>query len=402
MRRRIALLHFSAEPAVGGVEKLIQAQVEGLLSLGHQVRLVVGSGQQPPGAELRIVEALCPHHPGILAAGTELSKADSGAPLKTHPVTSSLAREIEWALADCTDCWVHNALTITLNPFLTMALAQVADKTPYLRWVAWCEDLSATSAYAAPSDLTIESAARDALREMVLVSISRHRAVELCRTLAISPTAVRVIRPPLDVARWLGLSEQTNRLAGQLQLHRFVPSALVPAKILPHKDLFRALDLADGLLARGCTPLVLFTGALSVHQPDLSQSFLDDLRREVLARSLDPWVRVATDVIGDVLSPRTVRELMMLTDLVFLSSREEGFGMPLLEAAALRAPVLCSDIPTFREALGDAARYFASDATDVDLACAAAEIAEAPWNRTRRRELGSTDRFRVDLQSLLE
>jgi len=297
---------------------------------------------------------------------------------------------------------VHNALTITLNPFLTMALAQVADKTPYLRWVAWCEDLSATSAYAAPSDLTIESAARDALREMVLVSISRHRAVELCRTLAISPTAVRVIRPPLDVARWLGLSEQTNRLAGQLQLHRFVPSALVPAKILPHKDLFRALDLADGLLARGCTPLVLFTGALSVHQPDLSQSFLDDLRREVLTRSLDPWVRVATDVIGDVLSPRTVRELMMLTDLVFLSSREEGFGMPLLEAAALRAPVLCSDIPAFREALGDAARYFASDATDVDLACAAAEIAEAPWNRTRRRELGSTDRFRVDLQSLLE
>lgn len=399
MQRRIALLHYSAEPAIGGVEKLIQAQVEALLGLSYQVRLVVGSGEQPIGAELCTIETMCPDHPSVLAAGEDLL---SDASLQTHAITRSLTREIGRALGDCTDCWVHNALTITLNPFLTMALAQLAAKTPHLRWVAWCEDLSATSAYVGKADFTNEATIHDALRNMRPITISGHRAEELSRTLGIPLTAARVIRPPLNVASWLGLGEQTKRLAGQLQLHRFVPSVLVPAKMLPHKNLFRALDLADGLVARGCTPLVLVTGAFSVHQPNLSRLVLDDLMREVLARGLEPWVRVETDVTDDSLSPRTVRELMMLTDLVFLASEEEGFGMPLVEAAVVRAPVLCSDLLAFREALGDAARYFPSDATDVELAGAAAEIAALPWNRARRDALASMDRFVAELRSLLD
>lgn len=399
MQRRIALLHYSAEPAIGGVEKLIQAQVEALLGLGHQVRLVVGFGEQPIGAELRTIEAMCPDHPSVLAAGGEFLRDAS---LQTHPVTRSLMHKIGLALEDCTDCWVHNALTVTLNPFLTVALARLAAKTPYLRWVTWCEDLSATSAYVAGWHMTDVSAIHDALRNMSLITISGHRAAELSRTLRIPPDAARVIRPPLDVASWLGLGEQTKRLAGQLQLNRFVPSVLVPAKMLPHKNLFRALDLADGLVARGCSPLVLFTGARSIHQSDLSRLVLDDLMHEVLVRGLEPWIRVAADLTDDALSPRTVRELMMLTDLVFLASSEEGFGMPLVEAAAVRAPVLCSDIPAFRGALGDAARYFASDATNVKLAGVAAEIAARSWNRARRDALASMDRFVTELQSLLE
>lgn len=399
MQRRIALLHYSAEPAIGGIEKMIQAQVEALLGLGYQVRLVVGAGEQPIGAELRIVETMCPDHPSVLAAGSEFV---SDASLQTHPITRSLAREIELALEDCTDCWVHNAFTVTLNPFLTVALVHLAAKTPLIRWLAWCEDLSATSAYVAKADFTNEATIHDALRNMRLVTISGHRAAELSRTLRIPPTAVRVIRPPLDGASWLGLGEQTAHLAGQLQLHRFVPSILLPVKMLPHKDLFRALDLAAGLVARGYSPLVLFTGTLSVHQPDLSRSVRDDLIHEVSARDLESWVRIASDLTGIALLPRTVRELMMLTDLVFLASREEGFGMPLVEAAAVRAPVLCSDIPAFREALGDAARYFPRDATDVELAGVAAEIAAIPWNRARREALASMDRFVAELRSLLE
>ncbi len=36
----------------------------------------------------------------------------------------------------------------------------------------------------------------------------------------------------------------------------------------------------------------------------------------------------------------------------------EGFGIPVIEALACGAPVLCSDIPVFREIAGDAATYF--------------------------------------------
>ena len=39
-------------------------------------------------------------------------------------------------------------------------------------------------------------------------------------------------------------------------------------------------------------------------------------------------------------------------------SRKEGFGLPVLEAMATQAPVLCSDIAVFREIAGECARYF--------------------------------------------
>ena len=43
------------------------------------------------------------------------------------------------------------------------------------------------------------------------------------------------------------------------------------------------------------------------------------------------------------------------------ASKDEGFGIPLLESMTLGTPVVVSDIPIFREIGGDAALYFAAD-----------------------------------------
>ena len=43
---------------------------------------------------------------------------------------------------------------------------------------------------------------------------------------------------------------------------------------------------------------------------------------------------------------------------LIMPSYAEGFGIPIIEALAANTPVVCSDIPVFREVAGDLAEYF--------------------------------------------
>jgi len=47
-----------------------------------------------------------------------------------------------------------------------------------------------------------------------------------------------------------------------------------------------------------------------------------------------------------------MRDLYLLSDCLLFPSRQEGFGLPVLEAALHRMPVWCGDIPAFRALQG--------------------------------------------------
>jgi glycosyltransferase involved in cell wall biosynthesis len=66
--------------------------------------------------------------------------------------------------------------------------------------------------------------------------------------------------------------------------------------------------------------------------------------------------------LGSV-SAGTVPALMRHAAVVAAPSRDEGFGLPLLEAQACGARVVCSDIPVFRE-IGGAAPVYAEPTSD--------------------------------------
>ena len=46
------------------------------------------------------------------------------------------------------------------------------------------------------------------------------------------------------------------------------------------------------------------------------------------------------------------------TDALIAASKDEGFGLPIIEAAHFGLPVICSDIPIFHEVAGENATYF--------------------------------------------
>jgi glycosyltransferase involved in cell wall biosynthesis len=66
-------------------------------------------------------------------------------------------------------------------------------------------------------------------------------------------------------------------------------------------------------------------------------------------------------VVHDGTSEEEYRALLLRARALVTASRDEGFGLPLVEAMVLGTPVVVSDIPIFREIGGDAALFASAD-----------------------------------------
>ena len=67
------------------------------------------------------------------------------------------------------------------------------------------------------------------------------------------------------------------------------------------------------------------------------------------------------ELTSEFIPDRVITDLYRLADALLLPSREEGFGLPILEAGLSGIPVFCTDIPALKELGGDQVCYFSPD-----------------------------------------
>jgi glycosyltransferase involved in cell wall biosynthesis len=89
-------------------------------------------------------------------------------------------------------------------------------------------------------------------------------------------------------------------------------------------------------------------------------SRVSDTEKERLS-SLAPAARL---VFHDGASDEEYAETLAAATALVTASRDEGFGIPLVESMTLGTPVIVSDIPIFREIGGEAALFFAADSAE--------------------------------------
>jgi len=65
--------------------------------------------------------------------------------------------------------------------------------------------------------------------------------------------------------------------------------------------------------------------------------------------------------VPEGLEMESVAGFYRLADALLLPSREEGFGIPILEAGIARIPIFCSDLPPLKALAGPWAKYFDPD-----------------------------------------
>ena len=176
--------------------------------------------------------------------------------------------------------------------------------------------------------------------EFVRQSVLRHAGLDATRVQTIHSTTFRELRVPSDAAN---LARRVLDRLG-IQSSRY---HLYPANVWPHKNHALLVEALRVHLAAepGSDLALLCTGTPSAASEELAR----------LARARLPAGRFG--FAGFLSDAEFMAVLHGCRGLIF-PSLYEGFGMPVLEAMALRRPVLCSDIPSLVEIASDAALLF--------------------------------------------
>ncbi|HEV2356029.1 MAG TPA: glycosyltransferase family 4 protein [bacterium] len=391
----IALVHFTSPPVIGGVEAVLGRHARLLAERGCDVRVVTGRGGSLGGrVRVRRVPLLDSRHPRVLAVTQQLAEG------RATPAFAALSAQVqeglERALAGVQVCVVHNALTLHKNLALTAALHRIAARRPPVRFVAWCHDLAWTNPQyrdelhpGQPWRLLTTP-----LPGATYVTVSRDRQRALSAALRVGASHIEIIPNGIDPAAFLRLTPTARWLAETLRLWEQQIVLLLPVRITRRKQIEYALRVAGELVRRELTVRLLITGPLGPHNPR-NRAYLEELRALRAALGLEEQVVFTGDVPGPdgtpvELSDRVVGDLYAMADALLLPSREEGFGLPLLEAGLARLPAFVSEIPPFREIGGDAVRTFGIE--DSPAACAQRVIhglMDDPGYRLRRRILST-------------
>ncbi len=206
---KIALIHYTAAPVIGGVERIIEEHAQLLASHGHRVSILV--------ERRNLIDALRQHDVAI----------------------------------------VHNILTMPFDIGFTQAVWHAAATLPALRFIAWTHDVAAANPDLAPiPDLICRPAPR-----VEYIAISELRRRQLHEHLGIENA--RVIPNGISPARILALPKTVADLAENHRLFSGRHILLHPTRLLRRKNVETSIRITQAL----GDAVLLITGAPDPHNP---------------------------------------------------------------------------------------------------------------------------------------
>ncbi len=365
---KIDILHYSAPPVVGGVESVIAHHARLMTAAGHAVRLLAGRGESSdpriPVINLPLADS---RHPRILEAKRRLDQG--GLPEDFDALTVELTSQLEEITRQTDVLIAHNVCSLNKNLALTAALHRLGQRSILPHMILWHHDLAwTTPRYRSelhngyPWDLLRQNWP---FATQVVVSELRH--TELAELIDVPAAQIAVIPNGLDLHQFFKLEDQTIRFIQQLDLLAAAPLLLLPVRITPRKNIELAIQTMAALREAIPGARLVITGPMGPHNPANIHYFnrLKELRDRL---HLQERVHFLAEITPEFLPDEVVFDFYHLADGLILPSREEGFGIPILEAGISGLPVFCSDIPPLRSIAGGSAVYFRPDASPEQVA----------------------------------
>lgn len=371
----IAILHYSIPPIVGGVESVIAHHARQMSADGRSVRLIAARGESlNEQIPLTIIPLADSRHARVTVMKDQLDRGEVTKDFES--LRDELVEQLQTALSGADILIAHNVCSLNKNLALTAALHQLhtsaSRKLP--RLILWHHDLAWTTPRYQPE--LHNGYPWDMLRtdwgEITHVVVSELRRRELSDLMKLEPASIHVIPNGVDAARFYKLESQTQTLLEQTKLLDAAPILLLPVRVTPRKNIELALHTLAELQKQFPNAALVVTGPLGPHNGDNLKYFemLTSLRTQL---GLQGSVHFLAELVDSFLPDEVIADFYRISDALFFPSREEGFGIPLIEAAFGHLPAFCADIPPLRELGLNDAIFFSPDEDPVKVAGMLAE-----------------------------
>jgi len=358
---RIAILHYAAPPIIGGVESTIFHHANILSDLGIKVEIIAGRVEPfNNNVEFHRIPEVDTLNTRVQGISKELAQGHISPEFSA--LRDILVDKLLPILSNCDVCIVHNALSLHFNLALTAALRVINDRnvTPIIAWnhdFAWHDKLYIPALHNGyPWDLL-----RSAWPGVRYVVVSEHRRLRLAQLLDIPETDIEVFTPGVDVFKFLNCQSLTIDLVEKLDLLAADPLMLLPARIIPRKNIQFAIRVTAEMKEHMPGATLVITGPPGPHNPK-NISYLESLQDVRSEHGLEGNVCFLYEH-GEAGKPQylpdeVVADFFRLADLLIFPSFREGFGIPVLEAGLVQLPVFASNIPPIRESAAEYAHLF--------------------------------------------
>ena len=362
---KIGMIHYTCpETEKSGVTTVIRNHAIHLTNLGNQITLIYGKGGSLEGVREIHIEELSPDHPEILKLqGKILSRELDDSNKKEFVGTKeNLKKKIREAIRGLGIVIVHNIPSMVFNFPATVALNELAEESRN-KFVFWIHD-----------SVVLRQEWKKLLKtwpftelhyqhpNISYVTITEFRAKQLSqiRDEHYRLKDVKVIPNGINVGEYERLDETTIKLREKLGLRWEDYVILMPIRVLPRKNIELGLRIFYELkkLVGERRVRLVTTGPPDPQARVHSQRYVNYLDKMKKKLNIEDNVLLIHDLISfrrlyenNEIVKWGIADAYALADIVLITSKEEGFGLPVLEAGVARKPLFVSRIKPFEELL---------------------------------------------------
>lgn len=381
---RIAFLHYTApDTETGGVETVMGRQAEFLLKSGVKVTFIFGKGG---GLDKKINEVQIPElhasHPVISPLQSKIYEkkmGESGFREQFDEVKEDIKKKLKKALKRIDICIVHNMPTMPFNFPATLGINELTEELESPKFIYWLHDSvilrKEWQSYKKLWPFTKLHYTSPKVRFVTITNYRKRQFSSLRGNYRINN--LRVIPNGINVEDYLKLDETTLLLQSEVLDFNWEDLVLLmPIRMTPRKNIemgIRILAELKKLFVNVCLyennsgeDLAHAQVKMLITGPPDNQAIVEGQQYTEYLKSLAEELGVKNNIflVYEFISfdrefregkiyKFSVSDAYALADIIIITSKEEGFGLPLVEAAAARKPIFCSRIPPFQELLRD-------------------------------------------------